>query len=139
MPAKKSNWISTFMGDCGHDSCQVPAHEVLAVQANIQANGAYKTFGLTGYLFQYLEMLECVYPSMLTGIVQLYKTRKPKINQRNETNYSSETVQIVRKLANDKCLNSSDEYLYHHILNITFWNRYNALKASPRSCCRNAV
>ena len=85
-PDEKANFISTYMADCGHHGgCTAPwtspnrkktmmdeESEVASVLSHIKAySDVYKTFGLVEYLSEYLEMLECVYPSM-RGIVQAH-------------------------------------------------------------------
>ena len=136
LPANKSNLIATYMGGCEHNNCQSFSEKVQAVQTNIQAKGAYKTFGMSEFLSEYLEMLECVYPSMLTSISSIYEnTDVLQMNKRDVINYHPPAVEIISKLSKAKCLDSPDTYLYH-MLNATFWSRYQAMKTSPSSCCR---
>ena len=137
LPTKKSNLIATYMSDC-QQQCDSLSEAVQAVQANLQSKGAYKTFGIAEHLSEYLEMLECVYPDMLTGISDIYKRwGKAKMNKGNGMYHHPAAVEIISKLSKAKCLDSPDTYLYH-MLNATFWSRYQAMKTSPSSCCRRA-
>lgn len=141
-PDIKSNWIATYMGGCSSSSnigqCRDTSHQAAAlVSENIKPTGVYKTFGMSEHLYEYLEMLECVYPTMLRGIVKIYgKRKKLRINKQNTSGYNVETMSIVSKLAVDKCAKSSDDYIYHNLINNSFWRRHAAVKIAPYLCCR---
>ena len=158
-PSSKARIISTFMGDCSRKGgCSerqsqqqkkeeqkgkngkeiniemVTQREVASVLNNVKANsGVYKTFGLIEYLTQYLEMLECVYPSM-RGIVQVLNTSH-KANSHSDVFRHPETTRITNKVFAEQCHDSPDSRLYT-LMNTTFWRRYHALKSQRGRCCR---
>lgn len=136
---EKYQYYSNFMGDCssvGKYNCVNPSQRIAAVAENIAVSGAYKTFGITEHLLEYLEMLECAYPKLLGGIVKLFEKRPLHSNHEERPAYDNLTKATVSKVMSMKCLNSTDEYIYSAFINKTFWKRYNAMKASPQSCCR---
>ena len=155
-PSLKAYVNSRYMGDCSRkggcseqesllqkqrtDNSELfVQREVSSVLNNVKANsGVYKTFGLTEYLTQYLEMLECVYPSM-RGIVQVHNsTLSSPANVHSDVFRHPETTRITNKLFAEQCHDSPDSRLYT-LMNTTFWSRYHALKSQPGRCCRSGV
>ena len=148
---EKTNYISTYMADCGsHGGCRKlkkaslkkeslmdAESQISSVLNHIKAySNVYKTFGLIEYLSEYLEMLECVYPSM-RGIVHAL-SRSVSDHIHSQTFRHPDTTRITNKLFAEQCHDSPDSRLYP-LMNATFWSRYHALKSKPERCCRQRV
>ena len=95
--------------------------------------GQFAVVGLLEHFPEYLEMLECVYPSIFRGVLTLPKLLQMRENVSGGSNRTQSRV--VRKVIAGKCANSSDENVYLAMKEI-FLKRFEFLKQHREDCCR---
>jgi hypothetical protein len=122
-----NDYSETF---CGGRPC-----DIQSVVEHIQppSLGQFAVVGLLEYFFEYLEMLECVYPSIFEGVLALPKLHQMRENVSGGSNRTQSSV--VRKVIAGKCANSSDEDVYLTMKGI-FLKRYEYMKHHRSECCR---
>jgi hypothetical protein len=95
-----------------------------------------RQFSVVGVLEQfrdYLEMLECVYPSVFRGVLDLPHLLQIRENASGGSNRS--LSRIVRKVIGGKCTNTSDESIYLSMRHI-FSKRLEHMRRHRSDCCR---
>jgi hypothetical protein len=97
-----------------------------------------RQFSVVGVLEQfrdYLEMLECVYPTIFRGVLDLPHLLNIRENVSGGSNRS--LSRVVRKVLSAKCTNTSDESIYLSMRDL-FSRRLDHMRRHRGECCRAA-
>jgi hypothetical protein len=98
----------------------------------------YTTFGIAEKLAEYIEMLECVYPTIFKGAVKLYTKNKVTENAHPVNNATQKEVFL--RVAEKTCQQlGGDMKLYNEHVLPTFDLRYQYMKQHKDICCRTSI
>lgn len=95
--------------------------------------GQFSIVGLLEYFSEYLEMLQCIYPTVFEDVFSLPNLSQMRENISGGSNRTQSHV--VRHVMAKKCEGSSDESVYLAMKEI-FFQRYEYMKQHPSQCCR---
>jgi hypothetical protein len=122
-----NDYSETFCGG----PCNVPS---VLEHIHPPGLGQFTVVGLLEHFLEYLEMLECVYPSIFRDVLALPKLLQMRENVSGGSNRTQSRV--VRQVIAGKCAGSSDENVYLAMEEI-FSKRFEFMKQHRGECCRD--
>ena len=122
---------------CGHQQSNYNKQINLGALSNIQDPSIFSIVGVLEHLDKFIEILECLYPTTLHGITELYNNEQ--IHSR--PTMVNESHQGVKDYIEDLCEPSpynSYPLVYKEATRI-FLERYNYMKSHRSICCRKKL
>lgn len=139
---KNSNFFATFEfdtlnylnGQYHENGDQHYSHDTGAIY-NLQNPNIFTVVGVLEYLDIYLEMLECVYPTLLHGINSLFQ----KENTHSRPTMTNKSHFGIQSFVTDLCNSTTNTYPHvHKEATRILLERYQYMKSHHSKCCRKS-
>mmetsp|Transcript_23002 Transcript_23002/g.33641 ORF Transcript_23002/g.33641 Transcript_23002/m.33641 type:complete len:330 (-) Transcript_23002:128-1117(-) len=115
--------------------CGMPCSPEDALVNISPENGRYSAVGTLEHFNKYLELLECVFPSVFGGVLNSIDIFKIRENSSGGSNIS--VSENVRSVISERCVGSDDESL-HKTISLLLLSRHQYMMAHRSNCCRKS-